>query len=220
MQDIIITIPWQCGDKDCAQQWHLANYWVDPSSDTGYTVDLYSDGDHDDCAPEDVPSFEEQDDAWARYWIHVMATGEDVLHQCMVKREITRKARWAFGLQARPHGVVLTWARQGNRVYKPGKFDTMPRHVIDYLNVDVDNGYLCGIESMDDLLDGRAASGYSAPAARDGDTVAIVDEIEHKVPRSEDAIRRDVRAIAARAVQQAATRRREARSAIGSARAG
>ena len=77
MTDVIMEMPWHCGDRDCPVGWHQSNYWI--QEDGTYTVDNYSDGDHEEIDAEDVPSCEECDQQWNEYYKDVRATGEDPL---------------------------------------------------------------------------------------------------------------------------------------------
>lgn len=94
--DIIMEIPWHCGESDCPAGWHMSNYWIDDSSELGYTVDNYADGDHVDCEESDVPSHDEYEAAWRRYNKDVAETGADPLGQFNVKR--TRPETWTVEL--------------------------------------------------------------------------------------------------------------------------
>ena len=53
MTEIIETMPWNCGERDCPVGWHQSNYWV--QEDGSYTVDNYGDGDHDDIDEDELP---------------------------------------------------------------------------------------------------------------------------------------------------------------------
>jgi len=112
MDDIICTIPWHCGERDCPVGWHLSNYWT---SADGYTVDSYSDGDHEECEESDVPTFEECDAAWRRYARDVVATGVDPLAQYNVDHSRKVQRLWQVRCHASVGRVLLTGARVSGR---------------------------------------------------------------------------------------------------------
>jgi hypothetical protein len=68
-QDILVSVPYQCGDKDCTSPgtWHKGTYWMDDTADTGYTYDALSDGDHEEVYESDLPTPDEEGAAWAAY---------------------------------------------------------------------------------------------------------------------------------------------------------
>lgn len=128
--DIIETMPWQCGDKDCSQQWHKSNYWIDDQSETGYTVDTYSDGDHDEIDGKDLPSPTQVHVAWLEYSRYVAINGVDPLNEFTVKKTIDARQRWQFRLAASVIGIVLVAARRAGKVVEP---DQLPTEVRDFL---------------------------------------------------------------------------------------
>ena len=134
MTDITMQIPWHCGLKDgCTQGWHQATYW---DTEDGYTVDAYSDGDHEDVDPEDLPSGEEEVAAWKDYAAYVAETGTDPLCQYRVDRTVKRTESWQFTAQewigSSTHGPALIGARQNSRgPFLPGS--ELPEHVQEFL---------------------------------------------------------------------------------------
>lgn len=131
--DVIMSLPWQCGDRDCKAQWHLSNYWVDDSAETGFTVDTYADGDHDDIEESELPSHEGFAKAWREYHQHVADTGDDPLGEFAVARERTMKERWEFRFAPSVMGYILIAARRNRN---PIAAVDLPPHVCEYLNLD------------------------------------------------------------------------------------
>jgi hypothetical protein len=129
-EDIISTVPWHCGNTDgCEQGWHLANYWV------------YDDGDHDPCENADVPTYEEEQQAWRDYYQHVARTGLDPIGQfrlpCLgkVKRIWQARLRTWIGISLR--GPRVCGVRRRGR----GRWLSLtesPPEVVQYLEVEGD----------------------------------------------------------------------------------
>lgn len=116
--DIFDTIPWQCGERDCRSPggWHKSNIWVDDTADTGYTIDRYSDGDHDDLDPEDVPSADESRAAWAEYATWVAQEGQDPLGEYMVPRTVTHQRRtYSVTIAKSVIGLMVVRLRRNHR---------------------------------------------------------------------------------------------------------
>ena len=88
MSDIYTAQPWNCGDSDCLFGWHKESFWH--YEDGTWTVDRYTDGNHQKCEPEDVPTWEQEEAAWVRYAEDVAETGKDPLSAFTVKRTYTR----------------------------------------------------------------------------------------------------------------------------------
>ena len=135
--DIIFSMPWNCGESDCTApgHWHKASYWFydDRESPPSYSVDEFSDGDHEDVDEADLPSPEAQIAAWREYYRHVAATGEDPLAEFMVKTVTRRHERWQFRLNGSIIGPVLITDRHAGRLYAGRE---LPEHVRRYLNLD------------------------------------------------------------------------------------
>lgn len=143
--DIVTTVPWHCGDKDCPDGWHLSNYWI--QEDGSYTVDSYSDGDHEDIDEEEMPSFEEQDQSWLRYYRDCIETGEDVLGEFarVEAAVVVVVERWQFIISNSILGPVLSRCRRarsnGKGIYGRGEWiwgGQAPRHLTEYLLLNPD----------------------------------------------------------------------------------
>lgn len=185
MEDIICTQAWACGDKDCKAQWHQRNFWA--YSDGTFSVDEYSDGDHEDCEESDLPTFEEIDASWREYAQHVAATGEDPLGNYYVKRETRRNETWFFSFGKSIVGPVLLRARRGRREVFVSQ---LPQHVRDYLNLHAHNHRLLDFSTWADL---EAA----LPGVKPGRW--LKQSIEHRAPRKLETVARELRAAARRA---------------------
>jgi hypothetical protein len=129
MSDIFMTLPWNCGERNCPVGWHLSNYWI---SDDGYTVDQYGDGDHESVDADDLPSSKEHEDAWRSYWQHVADTGEDPLGELglRVKEYTVSTPLWRIQLQKGITEVVLVAASRNGRRCTPS---SLPPEVMDYM---------------------------------------------------------------------------------------
>lgn len=182
MEDIICTQAWTCGDKDCRAQWHQRNFWA--YSDGTFSVDEYSDGDHEDCDESDLPSHEEIDASWREYAKHVLATGEDPLGNYYVQRESRRDESWFFSFNKSIVGPVLLRARRGRREVPASE---LPQHVREYLNLDKRGLRLLDFKTWDELAE-------ALPNAVPGQWVK--QSIEHRASRKPETIARELRAAA------------------------
>ncbi len=134
--EIIMQIPWEMDDGQLA----LASYWI--QDDGSYTVDMFTDGDHEEIEEADLLSPAEQAIAWRDYYEHAVSTGEDDLRQFNVRREERALVPWHFvfvptedhtGVQVvkyatpkRPvHGKSWQWGSEG-----------LPEYVREYLCLD------------------------------------------------------------------------------------
>jgi hypothetical protein len=134
--DIILSVPWQCGDKDCDQQWHLSTYWSnDCESDIeegyAYTVDSYTDGDHEPC--ESIPDYEEERSCWKKYWEHVVCTGTDPLGELFISHSYKVKERYSIRLTRSLRGVQLVGCKRRG---KELDYRDLPEHVQSFLELD------------------------------------------------------------------------------------
>lgn len=189
MSDIICTQAWTCGDKDCAAQWHQRNFWA--YSDGTFSVDEYSDGDHETCDESDLPTSATIDASWREYAQHVAATGTDPLGNYYVRSERTERQAWAFRFSRSIVGPVLLQARRGRRVVPSSE---LPKHVRQYLGLHQDGKRLEGFSNWAEFA-----------AAVDGVKPGcwFRQEIEHKVPRKPETIARELRAAARRHLARA-----------------
>lgn len=130
MDEIVCSIPWQCGELGCDVQWHKSTYWV-PSKGK-YTVDEYSDGNSwDKCYKKDVPSPEKVCRAWSMYYEYVSLTGLDPLSEFLlpspeiVSHDFEARVKQGVGrvllLGIRERGKTQ-WVVRG-----------IPKYVLDYL---------------------------------------------------------------------------------------
>jgi hypothetical protein len=181
MSEILFSQAWACNDKNCAAKWHQRNFWA--YSDRTYSVDEYSDGDHEDCEESDIPSPEEIDASWREYAAHVAATGTDPLGNYHIRRERTEPQSWAFQFSNSIVGPVLLRARRGRRDVPSRE---LPQHVRDFLGLDAQARRLEGL-SWDELE-------ASNPGLKAGQWVRYT--LEHRAPRKPETVARELRAIA------------------------
>jgi hypothetical protein len=149
MCDILFSEAWECGDNDCKARWHKATYWT--GKGFSYTVDRYSDGDHERCDKRELPSDEAIAQSWRRYSGYVAQTGLDPLNEFITPgpTSINRvwQARYAHWIGESKYGCRFTGARRRGR----GDWRTskeLPAEVRDFLLV---GEHESTGESMDNL---------------------------------------------------------------------
>jgi len=130
VSDILSTVPWCCEERDCPNQWHKSTYWCD--DDGTYSCDRFTDGDHENVQQDDMPSLEEEVNAWKDYARYVLKTSADPLYEYSVKH--TRSVKESYYAQVRRSiaGPRLVLLRRG-RTEVP--FDEIPQHVLDWLHI-------------------------------------------------------------------------------------
>jgi hypothetical protein len=197
MDDIIATLAWACGEKDCKAQWHKSSYWIyGGKKRPTYSCDSYSDGDHETVSRKDVPSAEEERESWQKYAAYVVETGLDPLDEFSVKHSVKGRQRWRFRINDSIVGPVLAGAQRGRR---PVPLADLPQYIRDYLNLGLD-ARLPRLRDFERWADLVAAQ----PGIRPSRWWAV--EIEHERPRNPATVQRELRALArkARASQRAA----------------
>ena len=185
MCDVLFSVAWECGDKDCKVQWHKSNYWIDTD---GYTVDTYGDGDHESIEECDLPSMEEVDRSWRNYAAYVARTGTDPLQEYFVKHVVRVRERWHFRFNDSIVGPVLLGARRAGRSYS---WRTLPDHVKRYLHIK-DSPRIHDFESWQAFVD-------VVPRVRP--KTWLVFSIEHDWPRNPAIVSRDLRRLARRRIK-------------------
>ena len=128
MSDVIMEMPYNCGEKDCPVGWHKTSYHIRMDG-AGYTV-CDEDGDHEDIDEEELPSWDEYDKAWNRYYKDVAWSGTDPLDQFMVRDTYKAKRRYKVEIRNSIGGVMVCGWKQGR---KPWSFKHLPRSVAEYL---------------------------------------------------------------------------------------
>ena len=182
MEDIIATVPHQCGDRSCSVQWHLTHYWA--HSDGTFT-ECDTDGNHDDIDADDVPSPDTVSQAWLAYSQHVVSTGDDPLREFYVQRETVKREVWHFRIVPSILGACVTQARHGKRSDYDPRY--LPAHVAEYLNLAVKANRLQDFPRWKLFEE-------TFPDYKPGTWMRHV--IEHKVPRKPETIARELRAAA------------------------
>lgn len=187
MSDIIRQVP-----NEGEHGWHLMSYWTHDDPDEPYTVDPYTDGDHDGIDEAEVPTVEQEQRAWRDYYEHAAATGSDPLNALGVRGATQRRERWEFRLNDSIIGPVFIDARRAGRVYRAAD---LPAHVREWLTLASDGRRITAFERWAEL---EAAQ----PGIRRYRwfTVSFDGAV---VPRGEHLIRRDVRRAARRALADA-----------------
>ena len=209
---LIIETPWHCGDRDCPAGWHQATYW---SMGDELSVDTYTDGDHEDCEEGDLPSPGEVDAAWEDYRKHVATTGDDPLVGYMVRGTYNRRARFVAEFRNGIGGAIFCRWRRGRGAWS---FGPPPDMLRDYLHLVDDfaatepafrRWVLKDYEprtgeranyTLAELLDMAAADENVTKITRpERRFVRVHLLLEEVVPRSESAMRRELRRMAGRA---------------------
>ena len=187
MEDIICTVPRECGNKDCSIGWHLEHYWI--YEDGTYSV-CDEDGDHDDCEEDDVPDADAEREAWARYAQFVVDTGTDPLHNYLIRHTVKRRERWTLQFSRSLVGIVLTGARRGRRGQWLGP-SGVPRHVMVFAGVtDERLAKECG--PLITNLTPDDAREHSSKSMR---WSGLIDA---EIPRNPETVQRELRAAARR----------------------
>lgn len=154
--DILFSTAWNCGESDCQAKpwggWHKANYWIDGR---GYTVDNYSDGDHEKVYKRDLPKYEEVEASWRDYSEWVLENGLDPLGEFCVKRERKVTERWSIKVRRSIMGIALVGLRRGRKDVPFTPKASIPAHVAEYCNLRADRKYpvLYDFQTAEDLAE-------------------------------------------------------------------
>jgi len=192
MNDIIMSIPWHCGNKDgCSQGWHQANYWA--YADGTYSVDSYSDGDHEDCDEDDLPSPEREQEAWLDYSEWVVEHSEDPLGQFVVRRTKQTKERYTAEWVNSLIGPRLVSVRRAGQELD---LSALPEHVSDYLSSPVTGPGPTG--SGVRVFSGTWESLLACDGARQmrSGRTRITFTLDGQTPRSKASVAKDLRRLA------------------------
>ena len=192
MGDIIATVPWHCGHEDgCEVGWHKRTFWQ--YADGTFSVDEYADGDHEDCDEADLPSVDDEAEAWQGYYRSVAKGRGDPLHEFNIRRVNARAHRFAATFSPSITGPYLVRVDRGRVELR---LTDVPPPVLEYLCVDKrGKGWVCsvpwetlvGLHTVVVLRNGKARATF---------TLNIV------TPRSPAAIRRDIIKAARTAINQ------------------
>jgi hypothetical protein len=184
MCDIIIVQPWSEDGR-----WHKRSFWI--YDDGTYSMDSFSDGDHDDCDEEDLPSWDEVDADWRDYHQFVADTGEDPLSEFMVHRNRRFKEIWFASFAQYLGGVCVTRLQHAGRRYC--HFQEIPEQVRDYLML-----MESGNPSL--LRMNITWPSLSEALGRDPGRALHRMEIDRTVLRPEKVVARDLKAAARKAL--------------------
>jgi hypothetical protein len=207
MGDILLTVPWPCGDRDCAQGWHLAQYSTDDTSGE-YIADDFCDGDWTPCDEGDVPNALAEQRAWRDYYRHVAETAEDPLSEFTVGLPGKEEKRWTAvfaetELSGR-YGLLFkgAWRRGRGERFGGGE---LPRNVANYLEleptVEPPRRYYCReFATVDELTQRGITERVERLNAR---TVRVWFAVEEEVPVSEWLLARRLKRAAKAALARA-----------------
>lgn len=193
MADIIATVAWNCGEHDCPVGWHKSSYWLD--DDGTYSVDSYSDGDHEDVDADDLPTAEQERAAWLDYSRDVAATGCDPLGEFNVPRTTKRKERYTAAFRKSILGAALVAVRRSNKVVP---LRDLPQRVIDYIDAERLNGAAGNLRyrgGWDELVGLDCVTVYRG-------TARVTFTLESEEPRPEAAVEADLRRAARRHLRE------------------
>jgi hypothetical protein len=200
-QDIIATEAWSCDFCDgCKQGWHVANYWIDGRR---YTVDRYSDGDHESISKRDLPTDAEVVLSWIDYAGYVAETGLDPLANFRVPATVTRKERYTATFRRSILGAVLVKVVRGG---KSMPIRSLPERVAEYLCVERANEVApwCFVGGEGDQWAALVAcEGVRERATKvAGREARITFTLDHKVPRPAATVERELRQAARRHLRE------------------
>ena len=187
--DIWDTEAYRCGDRGCGSPggWHKRTFWC-TSTREGFTVDEFSDGDHEPVTYGWTPDPEEIAESWKRYRAWVAEHGVDPLGDFFVKADRKVRERWQFKFGKSIVGVVLREAKRAGKRYMPRE---LPQHVREYLNLHDPSGLERGL-----LGDFKGREGIEAFQANGGSdcrfNVWTTHHIEHRIPRKPETVRREL----------------------------
>lgn len=209
MADIIMQVPWNCGEKDCTVGWHLGSYWIQDEG-APYTYDSFTDGDHEDLDSEDdLPSDQEIRKAWEAYDQDCLATGTDPLYQYNVQHTLKRESWWTVELTNSIVGVRFLQARRGthSRGLWINDAAMLPEEVRNYMLLELHcgNWYMCINEpgkrsTMPEVRELIGSGSEDTKILQGTGTLKLRLRVKIKeiVPRSEAAVAKDIRKIARR----------------------
>ena len=134
METILFSVPYLSSTGE--DTWLQSTYWwvVDKKGVVSYTLDYYSDGDHEDIEESDLPSSEDVEKAWKLYADICHADGTDPLNEYNVSKTKTSKHTWQAQFRVSLLGIICIGLRRRGR----GKWlspNDVPSEVIDYLDL-------------------------------------------------------------------------------------
>lgn len=197
MAEIIATQPWSENGA-----WFTRNFWYDPETNS-FSVDEYSDGDHEDCNEKDVPEPEKLARDWLEYHRYVAETGEDPLGEFMVQRTRKVKKVWFVSIAKTADGTpYLSRIKHAGRYYSPFDLKALPEYVKEYCLVKESSGLQMELDVSWSELEKELGSNLSKLNRI---------EIEHNVPVAEAVVRHQLLKRARKAVkeEEAALHRRD-----------
>lgn len=213
MCEPIMSVPWLCDDKQCDHTWHLGTYWIDASSEEGYTYDEFTDGDHVEVSEDDLPTQRDFSQSWLDYHRYVLRTGSDPLGEFCIKHEIRKTVRYQARIASWVGGVEMTQIRRASQPWQAKRPDIahLSDVLIQFLNLELRGDHLTlldfeSLEHFREVISGKHSNvrvmrnpGKSSKAPAPFDT-QIEFEVTESTPRKDSAIRRDLVARAKEAV--------------------
>ena len=199
--DIIESMPWECGDKDCEAQWHLANYWINAYSKSRveYTVDWYADGDHEPA--DDVPEPEDIQAEWAKYYCYVAKSGNDPIGQFAITREHKIKRKWDFqasrSLGPKVYFLVKPAALPWSKAKAPQAWGKQITEFFDVTDMTLDELVSTGTE-----ITWKAKRRWQFIGKNQHRLVYGQVQIEESTPRSKSVLERELKRLARKSLKR------------------
>lgn len=197
--DIVMEVPWHCGERDCPVGWHMSNYWL--YEDGTYSIDKYADGDHEDCELEDVPSYADYLQAEIDYAWYVHDKERDPLNLFNVpvkrKKKLKCKAWFLKGRKTEAYLVRITIEGKDTNVR------VLPGDVRDYLSLIEP---CTGLTAERMVVPRTSLPWDELAAAADvkvkGDFAVATFTLDREVSRADTTIERELRRAARRRIKE------------------
>ena len=133
MEGIIADVAWFDGNYEGPDGWYRTLYW---NYDDGSYSECDTDGNHEPCEREDIPTIEEEQKSWNEYYAYVGETGKDPLNQVAgVKGYFDTIELWTFDIARSIVGTVIRRWRRGRGEWHNGGRDSLPEYVCEFMFV-------------------------------------------------------------------------------------
>lgn len=180
MEILLCEIPYCCGEKDCAYQWHRTHFYADGP-------DYYQgddSGDSDPIEADEVPDYDEQCKAWNEYYAYVAKTGLDPIDEIIVPKGEAKKHVWQVRVRnwigATLHGVKATGLRRRSRGPWVEPKDA-PECVRQYLLL-TEKDCIPDFHSLEELSKADGVKRFKLPGKTAGIEAWVEIEIEEPAP--------------------------------------
>ncbi len=131
--DVYTQMPWHCGHKDgCKHGWHQTTFWCEGDI---FSMDTYTDGDHEGIDAADIPPEDEINRAWREYYQDCAKTGIDPLGVFILDTPAPKTVAWQAEFSPSILGAVFRGARRNSRGPWIRDARELPVYVRDYLDL-------------------------------------------------------------------------------------